>query len=241
MVGKIPSFNKNNTVLIVIDMQYNSDGYWGTYGWDDTVSNCKLVLESCRSKGYPIVHLMVAMDPAGVLCHPLDPRDKDGNPICSVKGDRETEIVDELKPLPGEIVIEKQRDSAFYQTNLDLVLQGLKAEHLIMIGCFTDACYLTSAYDAFQRGFPISIIKDACTAGTEAAHKASILIMANWVYGCSIFNAKELVKALNDEKYAAWFWDQPNSMPFELHNIQEQYQKLDLDSEEVGSPLSQGS
>lgn len=232
---KVPDFNKNNIVLIVIDMQYNdgSEGYYGAYNWENTVSNCKLVLDACRSKGYPIVHIMVAMDPDGVLCHPLDPRDKDGKPICSVKGARECEIVDELKPLPGEILIEKQRDSAFYQTNLDLALQGLKAEHLIMIGCFTDSCYLTSVYDAFQRGFTISIVKDACTAGTDAAHKTSILTMANWIYGCSIFNAKELVKALNNEKYNAWFWDQANSMPFELHNIEELYQKLDIDREEA--------
>ena len=78
-----------------------------------------------------------------------------------------------------------------------------------------------------DRGYTISIVKDACTAGTEAAHKTSILDMANWIYGCSIFNAEEMVKAVKGENYSAWFWDYPNSMPYQFNNIEEVYQKLD--------------
>ena len=52
--------------------------------------------------------------------------------------------------------------------------------------------------------------------------------MANWIYGCSIFNAEEMVKAVKGENYSAWFWDYPNSMPYGLNNIEEVYQKLDI-------------
>jgi biuret amidohydrolase len=209
-------------------MQYESgpQGYWQGHNWDHTVSCSKKVLQACREKGYPIVHVLVAKDENGIMCHPYDVKDINGKPIYSVKGTRNGEIMDELKPIKDEIVVEKQRFSAFYQTNLDLILQGLKAEHLIMMGVFTDACFLTSVYDAFFRGYTISIVKDACTAGTEAAHKTSILDMANWIYGCSIFEATELTKAINGENYHAWFWEKANSMPYQLDNIGEMYDRL---------------
>jgi len=227
-VKKVPDFEKERIVLVIIDMQneYDADGYWGSVNWKETVANAKKVLEACRKKGYPVVHVMVARDPSGVHCHPFDVRDENGKPIYSVKGTKKGEIVDDLKPIPGEIIVEKQRFSAFYQTNLDLVLAGLKAEHLIMMGVYTDSCFLTSVYDAFTRGYTISIVKDACTAGTVASHKTSMLDMANWIYGCSIFKADELIKAINGEKYSAWFWEKPNSMPYELHNVEELYEKL---------------
>src|SRR5699024_2946983 len=155
----------------------------------------------------------------------FDLRNERGEPIYSVKGSEKGEIIDELKPIEGEIIVEKQRFSAFYQTNLDLILAGLEADHLIMMGIFTDSCFLTSTYDAFTRGHTISIIKDACTSGTEASHKTSMLDMANWIYGSSIFDADEFIKALSGEEYEAWFWETPNSMPYELDNIEEMYNK----------------
>lgn len=227
---KVPDFQNERIVLLIIDMQYEESpkGFWKAYNWDATVNNAQRVLEACRVKGYPIVHVKVARDPEGVQCHPFDLRDENGKPIYSVKGTKNAEIIDELKPISGELIVEKQRFSAFYQTNIELILQGLKADHLIMMGVFTDSCFLTSVYDAFTRGYTISIVKDACTAGTEAAHKTSILDMANWIYGCSIFNAEEMVKAIKGENYSAWFWDYPNSMPYGLNNIEEVYQKLDI-------------
>ncbi len=225
---KVPDFAKERIVLVIIDMQYESgsQGYWQGYNWDQTVSCSAKVLEACRQKGYPVVHVLAAKDENGVMCHPYDVRDGNGKPVYSVKGTRNGEIVDELKPIEGEMVVEKQRFSAFYQTNLDLILQGLNPEHLIMMGVFTEACFLTSVYDAFARGYTISIVKDACTAGTEAAHKTSVLDMANWIYGCSVFEAAELVKAIRGEKYRAWFWEKADSMQYRLDNISKMYDKL---------------
>jgi hypothetical protein len=54
-----------------------------------------------------------------------------------------------------------------------------------------------------------------------------MLDMANWIYGCSIFNAEQIVNAINGEKYKAWFWDQPNSKKYEIDTIEEMYSKLD--------------
>jgi nicotinamidase-related amidase len=229
---KIPDFDKERIVFISIDIQkvYDVDSdddcyeEWAAWKFKETGEKATMVLKACREKGYPIIHACFALDEHTV--HPFDELDENKQPIYSVKGTRGAEIIDSMTPLPGEYVMEKQRFSAFFQTNLDLLLRKLKAEHLIMVGGFTDACFLLSVYDAWARDYTISIVKDAATAGSEGAHKAAMLIMANWIYGCSIFEAEEIVKAIKGQEYSAWFWEESHAFPFTCHNIDELYNKL---------------
>jgi nicotinamidase-related amidase len=227
---KVPDFDKDKIVMLCIDMQnlYDTGGYepWQAWQWTQTGQNASKVLFACREKGYPIVHVKVARDVDGVTCHPFDVRDENGKPVYSVKDTKAADFIECMKPFPGELIVEKQRFSAFYQTNLDLILQGYKAEHLIMVGGFTDSCFLTSIYDAFTRGYTTTVIKDGCTAGSEGAHKASMLIIANWIYGGSIITADEMVKALKGEEYKGWFWEMSHSFPFETNNIDELYNQI---------------
>ena len=75
---KVPDFQNERIVLLIIDMQCEESpkGFWKAYNWDATVNNAQRVLEACRVKGYPIVHVKVARDPEGVQCHPFDLRMK---------------------------------------------------------------------------------------------------------------------------------------------------------------------
>jgi len=227
-MSKQGQINFEDTALMLIDMQYESSpkGFWKTQGWDSIVINARKVLEASRERGIPIIYVRVARRPDGIDAHEFDIRNGKGKPIYSVKGTRGAEIVKELKPKPEDVVIDKQRFSAFYQTNVEIVLQGLKIKHLIMFGVFTDSCFLTSVYDAFFRGYRISIVKDACGAGTEAAHKSSILDMANWIYGCRIFRAEEVVKALRQEEYTCWCWEKPNTMRYSTETIDQLYDQI---------------
>ncbi len=217
-----------NSALIVVDMQYEESpqGSLPVHSWEEVVKNAERVLTVCREKSIPIVYTRTTRRPDGIDSHSFDSRQKDGTPSYSVEGSREAQIVEELQPKRNDIVVNKQRWSAFFQTNMEIMLQGLGVKHLIMIGVFTDSCFLTTVYDAFFRGYRISIIKDACGAGTDTAHKTSILDMANWVYGCSIFKADEMIKALKGERYRAWSWEKPNSVPYTLDNIDDLYKKL---------------
>lgn len=227
---KVPDFEKDKVVMVCIDMQneYGGGGYepWAAWHWDEVGKNASKVLHACREKGIPVVHVKVARDLNGIMCHPFDVRDELGHAVYSVKDTWKGDFIDCMKPEPGELVVEKQRFDAFYQTNLDLILRGLNAEHLIMVGGFTDSCFLTSVYSAFTRGYTISVIKDGTTAGSEGAHKASMLTIANWVYGSSIFTADEMVKAIQGKPYHAWFWETSNTCPFTTNNIDEYYDAL---------------
>lgn len=225
---KVPDFENEKNVLIIIDMQKESqpDGFWSGANWKPTLKASKKVLEACRQKQMPVIHVRVSRDEFGVENHPFDLIDENGRPLYSIRGTRDEEFVDELQPLHGEHIVNKQRFSAFYQTKTKLILDGLKADHLIMMGVFTDSCFLTSVYDAFTMGYTISIIKDACTAGTTASHMTSILDMANWIYGSSFYTANEFVKAVKGEEHQAWYWDYPNTKPYNLDNIEELYNTI---------------
>lgn len=74
-----------------------------------------------------------------------------------------TEILPELKPLPEDIIITKNRFNVFYQTSLDSLLRSLKKKYLIITGCTTSICVESTVRDASFRGFMPILLAD-CTA-----------------------------------------------------------------------------
>lgn len=197
---------------------------WSAWNFEEASQNAAQLLLACREKGFLIIHLQLVID--NFTAHPLEERGDDGRLLYSVKGSLGAEIIDSMKPLADEVVIEKNRNSGFYETNLDNVLRSRGIEHLILVGGFTDACFLATAYDAWSRNYTLSIVKDAVTAGSEGAHKAAILSLANWTWGSSIFETGEMIKAIKGEAYQAWFWDHSHQFPYTTKNIDEMYERL---------------
>lgn len=230
----VPDFQNDKIAFVSVDIQkvYDAEvmGHaheadeWGAWKFKEAGQNATEVLLACRAKGYPIIHLQLVVDDH--TAHPLEERDGQGKLLYSVKGTLGAEIIDSMKPLPGEVVVEKNRDSGFYQTNLDNILRSQGIKHLILVGGFTDACFLATAYDAWSRNYTLSIVKDAATAGSEGAHKAAILTLANWTWGTSVFETREMVKAIKGEPYHAWFWERSHQFPYTGANLDEMYDLL---------------
>ena len=220
--------NLNHSALLVVDMQhlYLSGNVFGACDWEKIVANTGMLVDFCRSKKIPVVFIRMWYRPDGSDALRRYPRHEDGSPSYAVAGNKETEIFDDLRPQKNEIIINKQRMSGFFQTNLELTLQGLKVNHLIITGVSSDACMLATTFDAYFRNYEITIVKDACASTTEAAHMTSILNIANWVYGCSIFKTDELIKALKGEQFRAWFWKRPGEYMYTIETIQEMYEQL---------------
>jgi len=96
-----------------------------------------------------------------------------------------TDIVDELKPRPDDIVIWKNRYSGFYQTGLDNILKTLNARYLVVTGCTTSVCVESTVRDAMFRDYSCLLLED-CMAepignvGNNSAgsnHAASLLVI----------------------------------------------------------------
>jgi len=110
-----------------------------------------------------------------------------------------TDIVSELKPQAGDIVLYKNRFSGFYETELDATLRRLEIKHLIFTGCTTSVCVESSIRDAMFRDYLPVLLAD-CTAEPIGSrfprtnHEASLLAvqtLLGWVSG-----SDELIGAL---------------------------------------------
>ena len=67
-----------------------------------------------------------------------------------------------------------------------------------------------------------------CGTTSEGAHKAAMLIMANWIYDIKIFNTENMIRYLSDEEYKFWEPNEPERLQFSETNIDEKYNELKL-------------
>ena len=77
-----------------------------------------------------------------------------------VRGEYGHDIVDELKPLPSEPVIDKPGKGAFYATDLDAILHGRGITHLIVTGVTAEVCVQTTVREANDRGYECLVLSD---------------------------------------------------------------------------------
>jgi len=91
-------------------------------------------------------------------------------------GEREHEIIDELKPLPNERVFNKMGASAFNSTAIDLVLHVYGVDTLLFTGVSTNMCVEGTLRDAADRNFRCFLVEDACGADSPAMHEASLTV-----------------------------------------------------------------
>ncbi len=214
----------NKTALILIDMQ--KEGDFGLAGLEQAVKRAKPLIEACREKGIPVIYTRQLNRADGHGLSIGEPRKEDGTPVYYSTDTEDFHIIDEIAPDDGDIVIDKYRWSAFYETSMDLMLKSIGVKHVIIGGFVTDGCLMTSVFDGFFRDYQINLVKDICSTSNEGAHMASILIMANWVYEIEIFDAEELVKKLNGEPHHSWQSPGPDSVQFTPENMREVFKKL---------------
>ena len=74
----------------------------------------------------------------------------------------------------GDYFIPKRRYSAFFGTDLEILLRGLEAETLILTGELTDVCVHYTYVDGHQRDYYMRVVEDCCGGSTEARHEASL-------------------------------------------------------------------
>lgn len=139
----------------------------------------KETLEKARKEGIPVIY----------VCDAHEPEDAEfkrfGWPPHAVKGTKGAEIVEELKPGKGDIIVEKKTYSGFFNTNLDEVLRSLGVDTVKLTGCVTHICIFFTASDASLRGYNVVVLKDGIAGISKEDHEAGLRIMKN-VIGAKI-------------------------------------------------------
>lgn len=79
-----------------------------------------------------------------------------------------------LRPQPGDYTILKPRWSAFFHTELDLILRRLDVRTVILTGTTTPNCVRTTAYDANALDYQVVVLEDCCSSQTEEIQRANI-------------------------------------------------------------------
>lgn len=91
-----------------------------------------------------------------------------------LSGSWDADVVDELSPTAGAIVVDKTRMDAFHGTDLEVVLRGIGASRLLLSGIVTNACVETTARAAAMRDLEVTVLSDCCTT-YSSEHQAHAL------------------------------------------------------------------
>jgi len=89
-------------------------------------------------------------------------------PPHAIRGTSGAQVIDELKPEPQDMIIEKTSYSGFDKTGLEAHLKEHEIGHLTLTGCVTNICILYTAYDAVIHGYDVTVLKD-CVADLDTA------------------------------------------------------------------------
>lgn len=95
-----------------------------------------------------------------------------------IEGDPATRLAEGLEPRPDEYWIRKRRYSAFFATELDLVLRSIGCETVILVGALTDVCVHYTAVDAHQHDYRFRVVHDCVGGSSQEAHDGALRAMA---------------------------------------------------------------
>lgn len=179
------------TALLVIDMQKDflyPNGYGAFLGNDTglllrTVAPIQAVLAAARALGMTIIHTREGHPPDLSDCPPTKltrwpPGNRIGDPgpmgRILVQGEAGHGIIDEVAPLPGEIVLDKPGKNSFYRTPLDDLLRARGIENLLVTGVTTDVCCFATVIAANDRGFNALVLEDCVASYSPERHRAAL-------------------------------------------------------------------
>jgi len=147
-------------------------GSTGLEGWDAVDKTAEL-LAVARRAGVPVIHVKGLH--SGV--NPWGRRKRSAPKIPQEMIEKGRQIVDEVKPIEGELVIEKAAPSAFQGTPLAFQLQSLGIDTLIVCGETTSGCVRASVVDGATARFRMGVVKECVFDRTEASHYINLYDM----------------------------------------------------------------
>lgn len=180
------------SALVIVDMQNASGSRTGALGrrmkkegstatdyrFDRietlVVPNIRRMLDGFRAKGGGIVYVTLGAqreDAADAPPHMRKMFLETNNWV----GSEEHRIVEGLEPLPGELIVRKTSIGAFASTGLDHLLRCMGWDNLYMTGVSTNMCVETTAREAADRGYHVTMVEDGCATTRKELHEGTMM------------------------------------------------------------------
>ena len=157
---------------------------------ETVIPNLRALQQTFRDHSIDVVHARIA-------CRLEDGRDRSlsqkmpgWNNLLMPTNSEESQIIDELAPAAGEIVVTKTTDSALTGTNLRLILSNMGILNVIVTGIYTDQCVSSTVRSLADESFNVVLVEDCCAAGTLELHQRELEII-NMIY-CHVMSSAEL-------------------------------------------------
>ena len=192
--------------LIVIDIQaetfYDREGEAipSMPGYTNRMTRARIAIDKARERGIPVIFIQEVHRPDLVDFG----RELDGSEdIHCLETDPGTAIaVDEMGFLPTDFLIKKRRYSAFFGTDFEILLRGLKIDTLLLCGGLTDVCVHYTFVDGHQSDYFCRVIEDCVAGSSEEAHEASLRAMEYLQTGarCSLESVLEAMENFSSDR-----------------------------------------
>ncbi|MEM9431797.1 MAG: cysteine hydrolase [Pseudomonadota bacterium] len=192
-------------VLMVIDIQKSAfmdvkAGIPVMPGYRDNMERARSVVDAAHASDIPVIFFQ-EIHRRNLIDYG---RELDGSEdIHCLEGEPGTPVAfEEMGRAAGDYFVHKRRYSCFFGTETEILLKGLKAETLILIGGMTDVCVHYTFVDGHQHDYHCRVVKD-CVGGTSPeAHQASLNAMEYLQTG-AVLDAEAMIAAMSAEKIAA--------------------------------------
>jgi biuret amidohydrolase len=189
-----------NPVLVVVDMQEGGAmsaeeaGIPVMPGHAERVERAERLVAAARAAGVPVVFFQEVHRPSGVDFG----RELDGTEgVHCVEGQPGTDLEPSLRPSADEFHIVKRRYSGFIGTDFEIVLRGLHASTLILIGGLTDVCVHYTFADAHQRDYYARVVTDCVGGSSQYRHDAALDAM-EYLQAGALRTTEEILAAFRE-------------------------------------------
>jgi gluconolactonase len=178
------TLDPKTTAMVIQDLQNDviSDGgaFAGDGGYDhaqsqNVIEHVATLASAARSVGVPVIHVHYVVDPGapGLKQNAgLYRAVKESNAL--VRGTWGAAAAAGVEPEEGDIVVEKMRTSAFYNTRLMTLLQGFGTEAVIVTGAWTHMSIEHTARYGADAGYRMVVVSDACSSISDEWHNAGL-------------------------------------------------------------------
>jgi nicotinamidase-related amidase len=193
----MPNLNldKSSTAVIASELTKGNTANNQMAQERDLIGNARRVMDAARAAGIPVIHVAMGFRegyPEVSDRNKLFKMIKDNGILKA--GSEQVEIRDEVKPLPGEVVVSRPRVNPFYNSELESILKARNIDTVAIMGIVTNFSVEAAARYAADADYRVIILEDCCASGRREDHDHAIKYVLSMI--ADIASSQDFVESV---------------------------------------------